>query len=175
MARRSARSRKLLLTDEGRGDSSFRRAAGILARPRRASIDRGMYLLDTNVVSDCGAFVRMARCWRGSVGDHRLLRCRGIPWEIQAGIELTRDRSWAAAEIDDGLTKCADLRSPCHGHGGLSGWADCAWPVRYFGGRRAHRGDGMVHNLIVVTRNVRDFQPLVYRHIIRSTSTRSER
>ncbi|HEY4891646.1 MAG TPA: type II toxin-antitoxin system VapC family toxin [Reyranella sp.] len=123
-----------------------------------------MYLLDTNVVSE----LRRARphgavlAWLRSV-DHRVLRVSAVSLgEIQAGIELTRDHDpGRAAEIERWADEVARtyevlaMDTPIYRtwarlmHGKSDTLADDA--------RIA--ATALVHNLIVVTRNVRDFQP----------------
>jgi toxin FitB len=122
-----------------------------------------VYLLDTNVVSE----LRRARprgavlAWLRSV-DHRLLRLSAVSLgEIQAGIELTRDQDpGRAAEIErwaDEVARTYEVlpmdTSICRTwarlmHGKSDTLADDA-PIA---------ATALVHNLIVVTRNVRDFQ-----------------
>jgi toxin FitB len=123
-----------------------------------------VYLLDTNVVSE----LRRARphgavlAWLRSV-DHRVLRVSAVSLgEIQAGIELTRDHDpGRAAEIERWADEVARtyevlaMDTPIYRtwarlmHGKSDTLADDA--------RIA--ATALVHNLIVVTRNVRDFQP----------------
>jgi predicted nucleic acid-binding protein len=145
-------------------NSSFRRAAGILAGRRRASIDRGVYLLDTNVVSE----LRRVRphgavlAWLKSI-DHRLLRLSAVSLgEIQAGIELTRDHdAGRAAEIE----RWADEVARTYEVLPMDTAVCRAW-AKLMHGRSDTLADdariaatAMVHSLTVVTRNVRDFQP----------------
>jgi toxin FitB len=123
-----------------------------------------VYLLDTNVVSE----LRRARphgavlAWLRSV-DHRVLRVSAVSLgEIQAGIELTRDHDpGRAAEIERWADEVARtyevlaMDTPIYRtwarlmHGKSDTLADDA--------RIA--ATALVHNLILVTRNVRDFQP----------------
>jgi toxin FitB len=122
-----------------------------------------MYLLDTNVVSE----LRRARphgavlAWLDSVDDADLHLSAVTIGEIQAGIEITRQQDAArAAEIEAWLEQVAgtfnvlpmDART-------LRAWA------RMMHGRSGDLiEDAMiaatadVHNLTVVTRNVRDFE-----------------
>jgi predicted nucleic acid-binding protein len=124
-----------------------------------------MYLLDTNVVSELrrprphGAVV----AWIESVADAELHLSAVTLGEIQAGIEITRERDEAkASEIENWLEQVAqtfnilDMDAPA-----FRSWA-----------RLMHRRsdeiieDAMiaataaVHNLTVVTRNIRDFETL---------------
>jgi predicted nucleic acid-binding protein len=123
-----------------------------------------VYLLDTNVVSE----LRRVRphgavlAWLRSV-DHRLLRLSAVSMgEIQAGIELTRDRDpGRASEID----RWADEVARTYEVLAMDTAVFRTW-ARLMHGRSDTLADdariaatAMVHNLIVVTRNVRDFQP----------------
>jgi len=123
-----------------------------------------MYLLDTNVVSELrrrrphGAVV----AWLRSV-DHRLLRLSAVSMgEIQAGIELTRDRDpGCAAEIE----RWADEVARAYEVLPMDTPISRAW-ARLMHGKSAALADdariaatAAVHDLIVVTRNVRDFRP----------------
>ena len=124
-----------------------------------------MYLLDTNVVSELrrvrphGAVV----AWFADVPDEHLHLSAVTLGELQAGVEITReqDRERAAA---------------------IEGWieqVERTWNVLPMDGRAfrvwarlMHRrsdeviedamiaATAIVHNLVVVTRNVRDFEPL---------------
>ena len=124
-----------------------------------------MYLLDTNVVSELrrvrphGAVI----AWLEGVSDDDLHLSAVTIGEIQAGIEITRERDQdKATEIEEWLEQVAltynilnmDVRS-------FRAWA-----------RLMHRkpddliedamiaATALVHNLTVVTRNVRDFEEL---------------
>jgi predicted nucleic acid-binding protein len=121
-----------------------------------------MYLLDTNVVSE----LRRVRphgavlAWLKRVDDHDLHLSAVTIGEIQAGIEITRERDQAkATELEAWLEQVArsynilsiDART-------FRAWA-----------RLMHRkpdeliedamiaASATVHNLTIVTRNVRDF------------------
>ncbi len=124
-----------------------------------------MYLLDTNVVSE----LRRPRphggvvAWLEGVADESLHLSAVTLGELRAGVEITRDRDPAKAEE-------------------IEGWIDRVehtWNVLAMNGgvfrvwaRLMHRrsdaliedamiaSTALVHNLVVVTRNVRDFEPL---------------
>ena len=130
----------------------------------RASTDR-VYLLDTNVVSELrrskphGAVV----AWLNGVRDEDLRLSAVTLGELQAGVEITRDQDAAKAEE-------------------IEAWIDhvaASWNVLPMDGltfrvwsRLMHRhsdeliedamiaATAIVHHLIVVTRNVRDFEML---------------
>ncbi len=124
-----------------------------------------MFLLDTNVVSE----LRKPRphslvvSWLESVDDAELFLSAVTLGEIQAGIELTREQDLAKAmEIESWLELVAATYNILSMDAGtFRNWA-----------RLMHRKsdtlyeDAMiaatarVHNLIVVTRNVVDFQVL---------------
>lgn len=124
-----------------------------------------MYLLDTSVISE----LRRTRphgavlAWIQAVPDDDLHISAASLGEIQAGIEITRERDAVkAAEIETWLEEVASTYNILP----MDGPAFRAW------GRLMHRKpaqlieDGMigatalVNNLIVVTRNIRDFQVL---------------
>jgi predicted nucleic acid-binding protein len=139
-----------------------------------------VYLLDTNVVSE----LRRARphgavlAWLRSV-DHRVLRVSAVSLsEIQAGIELTRDQDpGRAAEIERWADEVARtyevlaMDTPIYRtwarlmHGKSDTLADDACIA----------ATALVHNLIVVTRNVRDFQPFGVPTLNPFHATRGER
>lgn len=122
-----------------------------------------MYLLDTNVVSE----LRRVRphgavlAWLRDVDDAALHISAVTVGEIQAGIEITRERDQAkAAEIEAWLDDVSATFNVIDMDGRTFRW--CA--------RMMHRlsnhliedamiaATAQVHNLTVVTRNVRDFQ-----------------
>ena len=123
-----------------------------------------MYLLDTNVVSE----LRRLRphgavtAWiEGQPNDALHLSAVTI-CEFQAGIEIMREKDQhKAAEIEAWLERVASTFNI------LAMDAQCFRTCSKFMHRRskAHFEDGMiaataaVHNLIVATRNVRDFEP----------------
>jgi hypothetical protein len=121
-----------------------------------------VYLLDTNVISELrrsrphGAVV----AWLESVADHDLHLSAVTLGELQAGVEITREQDpEKASEIESWI-----------------GQVEQTWNVLPLDGRifrvwaklMHRRSDGlladaliaataMVHHLVVVTRNVRDF------------------
>ena len=122
-----------------------------------------MYLLDTNVISELrrirphGAVL----AWFGGVDDAALHVSAVTLGEIQAGIEITRERDQAkAAEIEAWLDDVSATFNVID----IDGRTFRCWA------RMMHRHsshlieDAMiaatahVHNLTVVTRNVRDFR-----------------
>lgn len=123
-----------------------------------------MYLLDTNVVSE----LRRAKPHGGVVTwlratDHRLLRLSAVSLgEIQAGIELTRDQDpGRAAEIE----RWADEVARAYEILPMDTMIYRTW-ARLMHGKSDTLADdariaatAVVHGLIVVTRNVRDFLP----------------
>lgn len=124
-----------------------------------------MYLLDTNVVSE----LRRVRphgavlAWLRDVDDAALHISAVTIGEIQAGIEVTREQDQSkAAEIEAWL----DDVSATFNVIGMDGGTFRYW-ARMMNRRSNHLiEDAMiaatahVHNLTVVTRNVRDFEAL---------------
>jgi toxin FitB len=124
-----------------------------------------MYLLDTNVVSE----LRRARphgaivAWLESVGDKDLHLSAVTIGEIQAGIEIAREQDQdKAAEIEAWLEQVAETYNIL----GMDSATFRSWARLMH--RRSDRliEDAMiaatatVHGLILVTRNVRDFEGL---------------
>jgi predicted nucleic acid-binding protein len=121
-----------------------------------------VYLLDTNVVSEFrrprphGAVI----AWAGRVPDEHLHLSAVTLGEIQAGIEITREQDpEKAAEIGMWLDRIADLYRVLP----VDGRAFRIW-ARLMHGRATDLGlnaliaaTTIVHDLTVVTRNVRDF------------------
>ncbi len=139
-----------------------------------------MYLLDTNLVSE----LRRARphgavlAWMGAV-DHRLLRLSAFSLgEIQSGIELTRDRDpGRAAEIERWADEVARTYEVLPTDTAI--WRTWA---RLMHGKSDTLADdariaatALVHNLVVVTRNVRDFLPFGVPTLNPFHAARSER
>ncbi|HMA73094.1 MAG TPA: type II toxin-antitoxin system VapC family toxin [Xanthobacteraceae bacterium] len=124
-----------------------------------------MYLLDTNVVSE----LRRAKphggvlAWLESVADADLYLGAVTIGEIQAGIEITREQDAAkAAEIETWLEQVVETYNVL---------AMDARTFRSWARLMHHRSDDLiedamiaatatVHNLTVVTKNVRDFAQL---------------
>jgi predicted nucleic acid-binding protein len=122
-----------------------------------------MYLLDTNVVSE----LRKPKphggvlAWFGSLADTQIHLCAVTLGEIQAGIEVTRERDEAkAAEIEAWLEMVAASYNVL----AMDAAAFRAWAVVMHRKSDAVIEDAMiaaiakVHGLTVVTRNVSDFR-----------------
>jgi len=123
-----------------------------------------VYLLDTNVVSELrrphphGGVL----AWIKSV-DYRLLRLSAVSMgEIQAGIELTRDRDpGRAAELEQWTNEVAKTYEVLP----MDTMVFRVWAKLMHGKSDTLADDAriaataMVHDLIVATRNVRDFKP----------------
>jgi hypothetical protein len=124
-----------------------------------------LYLLDTNVVSE----LRRPRphggvvAWLQAVPDEHLHLCAVTLGELQAGVEITREQDAAKAEaIEAWIDQVEGLWNVLP----MDGRIFRAWA------RLMHRrpdeliedamiaATALVHNLTVVTRNVRDFEPL---------------
>ncbi len=124
-----------------------------------------MYLLDTNVVSE----LRRAKphgavlAWLQNVDEANLALSAVTLGEIQVGIELTRENDAAKA---DAIERWADLLASTHNVLPMDGPTFRAWA------RLVHRksdtryedamiaATALVHGLIVVTRNEKDFKAL---------------
>jgi toxin FitB len=124
-----------------------------------------MYLLDTNVVSE----LRRARphgavlAWLDSVDDADLHLSAVTIGEIQAGIEITRQQDAAkAAEIEAWLDQVAGTFNVLP----MDARTFRTWARMMHGRSDDLIEDAMiaatadVHNLTVVTRNLRDFEGL---------------
>ena len=123
-----------------------------------------MYLLDTNVVSELrrakphGAVV----AWLEGVADADLHLAAVTLGEIQAGVEITRERDVAkAAEIEAWLELVAGTFNVLAADGAVFR----AWGRLMHGAQDRLIEDALiaatalVHGLTVVTRNLRDFRP----------------
>ena len=122
-----------------------------------------MFLLDTNVVSEFrrprphGAVV----AWVEQVPDDQLHLSAVTLGELQAGIEITRERDpHKAAEIGTWVDRVAELYSVLPVDGRIFRvWAKLIHRQPLDLGLDALiAATAVVHDLIVVTRNVRDFQ-----------------
>lgn len=124
-----------------------------------------MYLLDTNVISELrrprphGAVV----AWLQGVADHDLHLSAVTLGELQAGVEITREQDLEkASEIELWIDQVAQTWNVLPVDGQI---------FRVWAKLMHRRSDdlmadaliaatAMVHHLVVVTRNVRDFAPL---------------
>jgi len=124
-----------------------------------------MYLLDTNVISE----LRRVRphgavlTWMQEVADDDLHVSAASLGEIQAGIEITRERDAAKAlEIEAWLEEVAGTYNILP----MDGRTFRVWARLMHKKPQQLLEDGMiaaaavVNNLIVVTRDIRDFQAL---------------
>jgi toxin FitB len=124
-----------------------------------------MYLLDTNVISELrrprphGAVV----AWLEGVADHDLHLSAVTLGELQAGVEMTREQNpEKASQIESWIDQVAET------------WNVLPLDDRIFRAwaKLMHRrsddlladaliaATATIHHLVVVTRNVRDFEPL---------------
>ena len=124
-----------------------------------------MYLLDTNVVSE----LRRVRphgavlAWLQSIADADLHVSAVTIGELQAGVEMTREQDAAkAAEIEGWLDQVAETYNVLP----MDARAFRRWARLLHGKPDKLLEDAMIaatadiHNLIVVTRNVKDFEAL---------------
>jgi predicted nucleic acid-binding protein len=127
-----------------------------------------MYLLDMNVVSELRRPRPNAAVlgWMANIPNEQLYICAISLGEIQAGVELTRlQNPEKATQIEAWL----DVVSATHQILPLDGAVCRAWGRLMRGKSEALLEDGMiaacaiVHGLVVVTRNVRDFASLAVR------------
>jgi len=123
-----------------------------------------MFLLDTNVISEMrkGHPHGAVLAWFGSVGNLDLHISAVTLGELQAGVEITRRQDPIRASD---LDRWVDWVSETHSVLPMEGAAFRMWARLFHGKSRELSGDAMiaatavVHNLVVVTRNVRDFVP----------------
>lgn len=122
------------------------------------------YLLDTNVISELrkrkphGAVL----AWIQEVPDESLYTCAVTIGEIQAGIEITREQdNVKAAEIEQWLDELTQTYNVLD----ISAAIFRRWAQLMHRRADHHLEDALiaataqVHDLTVVTRNVRDFKP----------------
>ena len=141
-----------------------RHAAGCAGAHRQLSAER-VYLLDTNVISELrrpkphGSVV----AWLDSVPDAHLHLSAVTLGELQAGVEMTREQDLEKAEaIETWIEQVAQTWNVLP----LDGRSFRVWARLMH--HRSHEliedamiaATAIVHNLVVVTRNVRDFEPL---------------
>lgn len=124
-----------------------------------------MYLVDTNVVSELrkprphGAVL----AWLEGVADEELFLSAVTLGELQAGVEITREQDpGKASEIEAWIDQLAQVWNVLPLDGRV---------LRLWGKLMHRRSDDLLadaliaatalaHHLVVVTRNVRDFEPL---------------
>ena len=137
------------------------------------------YLLDTNVISELrkrkphGAVL----AWIQKIPNESLYLSAVTIGEIQAGIEITRERDEAkAAEIEEWLDMIARTQNVID----VSGPTFRRWAQLMHRRTDHHMEDALiaatalVHGLIVATRNVRDFAPFEVGVINPFTSTSTQ-
>ena len=145
---------------------SYHRGVAGAAGPPRTSSDRArVYLLDTNVISEFRRRRPHAAvvAWIESVPDAHLHVSAVTLGELQAGVEITREKDPAkAAEIEAWVDRMAGLYNVLP----VDGRAFRVW-ARLMHRRRDDlipdamiAATALVHNLTVATRNVRDFREL---------------
>lgn len=123
-----------------------------------------MYLLDTNVISELrrqrphGAVV----AWLEGIADQDLHLCAITLGELQAGVELTREQDpERASEVEAWIDQVGQTWNILP----LDGQTFRVWAKlmhRRFDDLLADAliaATAIVHRLVVVTRNVRDFKP----------------
>ena len=121
------------------------------------------YLLDTNVLREChSGGHRNVRAWLKSVDDTQIFVSALSIREIRLGIEKKRKRApKAAAELDEKLNALLDDYGdrilPVDKHVAQE-WARMIADKDKHRDDLAHAATAKLHGLILVTRNVRDFE-----------------
>jgi toxin FitB len=122
-----------------------------------------MYLLDTNIVSELRKIKPhgAVSAWIKGADDHDLHLCAVTIGEIQAGIEITREQDADKAnEIEIWLNQLASSYNVLP----MTAETFRIWAKLMHGQSNTVIEDAMIaacaiaHQLIVVTRNVRDFE-----------------
>jgi predicted nucleic acid-binding protein len=120
------------------------------------TVNKVRFLLDNNVISELrknrphGAVV----AWRKSIPDDQLAIPAVVVGEIQASIEITRRQDPSKAdELEAWLNRVVTYYTILPADGPIYR----EWARLMHGGPDDLNADAMIHGLIVVTRNVKDF------------------
>jgi predicted nucleic acid-binding protein len=124
-----------------------------------------MYLLDTNIISELRRPTPHARliAWLSGVAPEHVFISAVTLGELQAGVENARRRDARGAEL---IENWIDDVAACHNVLPMDGGAFRCW-ARLMHGKPADliadamiAATAVVHNLTVVTRDLRDFERL---------------